>query len=243
MSKRLLTLVSFSLLLLAGCKPMIGSNEVMMNQKDDTTMQKEVDENAVMMVDGSMMVRKDGAVMTMDKDMMMQNGTKVMMDGTVMMKDGTTMMMKEGMSVMMDGEIVGPDGKEMMQKKKESESMMKQENPAMDNDEDNEGGAMMQKGQYLPFAGSVLTDGHSKVLFFKASWCPICTKADAMLQDWYAAGSVPVTTYTVDYDKATDLKTKYGVTYQHTFVKLDGQGNKIGLLMSPTEDALRAFLK
>jgi len=29
----------------------------------------------------------------------------------------------------------------------------------------------------------------------------------------------------VDYDKSTDLKRKYGVTYQHTFVQVDKGGH------------------
>ncbi|OGG26589.1 hypothetical protein A3A64_01570 [Candidatus Gottesmanbacteria bacterium RIFCSPLOWO2_01_FULL_48_11] len=31
----------------------------------------------------------------------------------------------------------------------------------------------------------------------------------------------------LNYDTATELKKKYGVTYQHTFVQVDAQGNKV----------------
>ncbi|MEK7564045.1 MAG: hypothetical protein AAB510_00550 [Patescibacteria group bacterium] len=31
----------------------------------------------------------------------------------------------------------------------------------------------------------------------------------------------------VDYDNSSDLKKKYGVTYQHTFVQVDKDGNMI----------------
>nr|HRW20195.1 hypothetical protein [Dermatophilaceae bacterium] len=31
----------------------------------------------------------------------------------------------------------------------------------------------------------------------------------------------------VDYDSATELRQKYGVTQQHTFVLVDGQGNAV----------------
>jgi hypothetical protein len=31
----------------------------------------------------------------------------------------------------------------------------------------------------------------------------------------------------VDYDKETELKKKYGVTYQHTLVQVDKDGNLI----------------
>jgi hypothetical protein len=33
--------------------------------------------------------------------------------------------------------------------------------------------------------------------------------------------------FKTDYDTSNDLKTKYGVTYQHTFVQIDSSGNAI----------------
>jgi thiol-disulfide isomerase/thioredoxin len=110
-------------------------------------------------------------------------------------------------------------------------------------DIDEEGApAMQQKGRYLSYNSAVLADGATKVLFFKAAWCPLCIRADGTLSQWFEAGSVPITVYKVDYDTEADLKAKYGVTYQHTFVKVDGQGKMVAKLMTPTEEALKAFL-
>lgn len=63
------------------------------------------------------------------------------------------------------------------------------------------------------------------VLFFNAKWCPDCQRANANFQK----ESIPdgLTILSVDYDKYTDLKKKYGVTYQHTFVQVDASGNQI----------------
>jgi hypothetical protein len=36
-----------------------------------------------------------------------------------------------------------------------------------------------------------------------------------------------VTILKTDYDKETELKKKYGVTYQHTLVQVDKSGNMI----------------
>jgi len=33
----------------------------------------------------------------------------------------------------------------------------------------------------------------------------------------------------VDYDKAGELKKRYGVTYQHTWVRIDGAGRKLAV--------------
>jgi hypothetical protein len=36
-----------------------------------------------------------------------------------------------------------------------------------------------------------------------------------------------VVVFRTDYDKETALKTRYGVTYQHTFVQVDANGNEL----------------
>ena len=57
----------------------------------------------VLMKDGKMLVIKDGKTTVMEKDMILNDGTKVMPDGKVMMKDGSTKILKEGESLTMDG--------------------------------------------------------------------------------------------------------------------------------------------
>lgn len=61
------------------------------------------------------------------------------------------------------------------------------------------------------------------VLNFSAPWCPICREADKN----FKASKTPdgLTLLKVDYDSSTALKRKYGVTYQHTFVQVDKDGN------------------
>jgi thioredoxin 1 len=38
-----------------------------------------------------------------------------------------------------------------------------------------------------------------------------------------------ITVLVVNYDKARDLKEKYHITYQHTFVQIDGNGDKLAV--------------
>lgn len=61
------------------------------------------------------------------------------------------------------------------------------------------------------------------VLFFTASWCPTCAETVRSLD----ASGVPagLTVVSVDFDAATDLRTQYGVTVQHTFVQIDEAGD------------------
>ena len=67
------------------------------------------------------------------------------------------------------------------------------------------------------------------VLFFKAGWCPTCGIAQKDLDQNLSDLPSNVTIVTVDYDTYTDLKTKYGVTYQHTFVQIDTEANLVAI--------------
>lgn len=66
------------------------------------------------------------------------------------------------------------------------------------------------------------------VLFFAADWCPNC---QADLKDINANGSRlgKVNIVVVDYDKSADLKAKYGITVQDTFVQIDSKGVKLAI--------------
>jgi thiol-disulfide isomerase/thioredoxin len=75
------------------------------------------------------------------------------------------------------------------------------------------------------------------LLFFAADWCPTCQVA---LKDIDANGARlnGITVVVVDYDNAADLKKRYGVTTQHTFVQIDAQGNRIAIWNGGGVDAI-----
>lgn len=110
------------------------------------------------------------------------------------------------------------------------DSMM--EDTVMDNDsmmQKDDDSMMMTKGSYEAYSPEKLAwanDG-KVVLFFKASWCPTCRAVDADIKA--NLSNIPEGTHilTIDYDNSTDLKKKYGVTYQHTFVEVDSSGNML----------------
>lgn len=69
--------------------------------------------------------------------------------------------------------------------------------------------------------------GTKVVLFFHAPWCPSCraTEEDVLARrDSLPSGLTLVKT---DYDSQKDLKKKYGVTTQHTFVLVDPAGEQL----------------
>ena len=106
---------------------------------------------------------------------------------------------------------------------------MAQEKAAMVKKDDN------SASRYVEYSKSAYDQTTSKrrVLYFYASWCPICRPADANFKE--NASKIPddVTVLRVNYnDPETDKEEKdlaktYGITYQHTFVQVDAQGNEV----------------
>jgi thiol-disulfide isomerase/thioredoxin len=88
---------------------------------------------------------------------------------------------------------------------------------------------MMSSGSYEAYAPEKIARAAegSVVLFFRASWCPTCQGADMDIRA--NAKNIPkgVTILDVNYDNSQELKKKYSVTYQHTYVQIDASGNQI----------------
>jgi len=80
------------------------------------------------------------------------------------------------------------------------------------------------------------------VLFFAADWCPSC---QADLKDLNANGSRLGATniVVVDYDKSADLKKKYGITVQDTFVQIGAMGEKIAAWNGGGVDGILAHIQ
>ena len=87
-----------------------------------------------------------------------------------------------------------------------------------------------QPGEYVLYdeakVATAARDGQA-VLFFHAKWCPTCKIADQDIRDNLASIPRGLVIFQTDYDTYTDLEKKYGVTYQHTFVQVDEEGNEI----------------
>jgi thiol-disulfide isomerase/thioredoxin len=89
--------------------------------------------------------------------------------------------------------------------------------------------------KYLEHNQSVLTKtaGYRRVLFFYASWCPTCRPADADFRTNEAKIPEDVRIIRVNYnDPQTDaeetaLAKQYQITYQHTFVQIDVNGQPV----------------
>ena len=79
---------------------------------------------------------------------------------------------------------------------------------------------------YSNYDNSLVGATNTTVLFFHAEWCPSCIAADASISKANIA-STDITLLKVDFDNSVDLRQKYGVTTQHTFVHVDANGKLI----------------
>jgi thioredoxin 1 len=84
---------------------------------------------------------------------------------------------------------------------------------------------------FTPFSSQALAaaqeSGQKPVIFFSASWCSSC---QAAARDFSAnSDKIPsdVTILKANYDTDIELKKKYRVVVQDTFVQVDADGNEV----------------
>ncbi len=129
------------------------------------------------------------------------------------MTTGDTIM-KEDDAMMMDDKMMRKDT--MMK----DDSMMKKE--------------VGMYSQYSATAVSAsLASGKSVYLFFHATWCPGCRALDTAISGDLASIPVGSVIYKVDYDTNEALRQQYGVTNQHTVVKLNSDGTSMKKVTGP----------
>ena len=99
------------------------------------------------------------------------------------------------------------------------------------------GDAMMEKeeSRYMPYTPEVfeMAADKKRVLYFFANWCPTGIPADKNFKENVDKIPEDVTLIRVNYtDTDTDadektLANKYGISYQHTFVQIDKNGEVV----------------
>lgn len=137
----------------------------------------------------------------------------------VLVVGGVSASMKNKNDVMMEKEKMN---QQVMDDAKMPEEKVMGENNAMEVKE-----PMKNVGSYEAYRADKITRAETGdvVLFFHASWCPSCRGLSASIESNLASIPERVTILKTDYDQEVDLKKKYGVTYQHTLVQVDKDGN------------------
>lgn len=65
------------------------------------------------------------------------------------------------------------------------------------------------------------------IIFFHASWCPLCVAAERDLKSNFDKVPKDITILKTDYDTSQQLKSKYGIVAQDTWVQVDAEGKEI----------------
>ncbi len=178
---------------------------------------------------GKMMVEENGKFNPMTEDATLKDGTIVTTLGKVTKKDGSTFTLTDGQSMWTDGSFV------------KAEAMMKDESM-------NANSALASR--YIDYSSDNLAkataDNGKAIIWFAAlAWCPSCQAADRDFKAHFDKVPKDVTIMKIDYDTAKELKQKYAITVQDTFIQIDSKGSEIVRWNSGGQgtDALLANLK
>lgn len=126
------------------------------------------------------------------------------------------------------------------------EAQMTKEEDKMKSEMKSDEMAKSGPGTYAPYTAEALANNTAEktVLTFHAPWCPSCRALDTDITNNLSKIPSGVAIYKVDYDTATELKKKYGITTQHSVIEIDKNGEKISGVSRPfTLDGLVATLK
>ncbi|MBI2612462.1 thioredoxin family protein [Candidatus Kaiserbacteria bacterium] len=121
------------------------------------------------------------------------------------------------------------DDESAMIEEKTADETMQKDDVATPKDDTMSPTGQVEKGSYEAYSPEklALASKGKVVLYFHADWCPICRGIEREIAA--APEGIPsgVHILKIDYDTATELKQKYGVTYQHTFVQVDAEGKEL----------------
>lgn len=131
--------------------------------------------------------------------------------------------------------------------KNDEGATMEKDKMAIDRDDTAKEDIMSRSGSYVTLAdynaNPTKYAGSKKVYFFHASWCSICQDIDKEINTDMSKIPAGVTLIKTDFDKSKDLRQKYGVTTQYTFVQVDNNGNEIAQWSATSLDKAVAGVK
>ena len=205
-------------------------------------------QKALMIIGVVVLVLAIGHLVTKNKDEQMGATGEV---GDVLVSESVTETMTEEVSVpddMMDESSLqaqqvvqeameedGEDGAEEAMKEAVKKEVTQQAAPVEPVADEEVESVAAAAGKYSTYSAAQIAESSAEhvILFFHATWCPSCRSLDkdiAANSDNIPAG---VEIYKVDYDTATDLKKKYGVTTQHSVIEINADGTAKSKISHP----------
>jgi thioredoxin-like negative regulator of GroEL len=103
-------------------------------------------------------------------------------------------------------------------------------------DADQEPTAEIKPGRFEEYKESKLSESgyNETIVFFYAPWCPECRAFEMAIDEQGVPDGVQI--LQLDYDSSDELKAKYGVTLQTTFVKVGKDGELISKWVGYSQD-------
>jgi thiol-disulfide isomerase/thioredoxin len=81
-------------------------------------------------------------------------------------------------------------------------------------------------GAYVQYSEQAFAEASgTRILFFHANWCPQCRMLHADIESQTLPDNTTI--FKVNYDTENELRKKYGVTQQTTFVQVNQTGDKL----------------
>lgn len=158
-----------------------------------------------------------------DSESMMEEDRMTASDDAMMEDEGAM----SGDSMKMEDDSMAEDGVMMEDDTTMDSGMMEKDGAAMNDDILMESSTRPGTVEDYDPSKLVLAEDGDVVMYFYANWCPTCKALDKDIEA--NLDSIPDNTHIlrVNYDTEAELKRKYGVTYQHTFVQVDADGELV----------------
>ena len=179
---------------------------------------------------GLYFINSQNTVQAPAADVMQKEVAEVMEKGEVMVKDEAVMQKEEAADTMMkkDGETMEKHEGDSMEK----EEVMVKEEAVMQKEEvmvkEEPAPVSVSPGSFRAYSSNAVASADGDVVIgFFADWCPSCRALKSDINSDLSAIPAGLTILEANYDTATDLKKRYGVTTQHTLVQVDKNGTLI----------------
>ena len=101
------------------------------------------------------------------------------------------------------------------------------------------------EAMYKPYSSAEFENmtGKPFAVFFHAGWCPKCQALEANINKVLSSLPESFRVLKADFDKETELKAKYGVTMQTTFIIIDANGEAVETLANPSLEQITNSLE